>query len=72
MSKVKETFAIIILAIINTIIAFSITNLLGISNIVVFRTYTAISSDMTWEVLIFLLLSFIEATVFELKKHKNK
>ena len=68
MSKVKETFAIIIFATINTIIAFFITNLLGISNIVVLRTYTAISGDMTWEVIIFLALSLIECTIYELYK----
>lgn len=68
MSKVKETFIIISFAIINTIIAFSITNLLEISNIVVFRTYTAISGDMTWEIIIFLALSLIEASFYEFNK----
>lgn len=65
MSKVKETFAIIIFAIINVFIAFSITELLGISNIVVFKTYTAMFNEITWEVIIFLALSFIEAFAYE-------
>ena len=71
MSKVRETFAIIIFGIINTIIAFSITSLLGVSNVVVFRTYTATFGDMTWEVIIFLALSLVEASIYELysKKH---
>ena len=71
MSKVRETFVIIILGIINTIIAFSISNLLGVSNVVVFRTYTATFGDMTWEVIIFLALSLVEASIYEFysKKH---
>lgn len=68
MSKVRETFAIIIFAIINTIIAFSVTNLLGISNTILFRTYTAMSGDITWEVIIFLTLSLIEAIIYEIYK----
>jgi len=71
MSKVKEIFVVIIVAIINIIIAFSITNLLGISNIVLFRTYTAMSGDITWEVIIFLTLSLIEAIIYEIYK-KNR
>lgn len=47
MSKVREIFAIIIFGIINAIIALSITGLLGVSNIVVFRTYTATFGDIT-------------------------
>lgn len=71
MSKVKEIFVVIIVAIINIIIAFSITNLLGISNIVLFRTYTAMSGDITWEVIIFLILSLIEAIIYDIYK-KNR
>ena len=63
MSKIKEIFVVIIVAIINIIIAFSLTNLLGISNIVLFRTYTAMSGDITWEVIIFLTLSLIESII---------
>ena len=71
MSKIKEIFVVIIVAIINIIIAFSLTNLLGISNIVLFRTYTAMSGDITWEVIIFLTLSLIESIIYEIYK-KNR
>ena len=71
MSKVREIFAIIIFGIINTIIAFSITSLLGVSNIVLFRTYTATFGDMTWEVIIFLALSLVEASIYELYSKKQ-
>lgn len=64
-SEIKELIAIIIFSIINTFIAFSITNLLGISNIIVFRTFSAIYGDITWEVIIFMGLSLIEAIIYE-------
>lgn len=64
-SEIKELIAIIIFSIINTFIAFSITNFLGISNTVVFRTFTAMYGDITWEVIIFMGLSLLEAIIFE-------
>lgn len=71
MSKVREIFVTIILAIINIMISFFMTNLLGISNTVVFRTYSAISGDITWEVIIFFALSLIEVIIYELYKKKD-
>ena len=71
MSKVREIFLIIIFAIINIIISFFITNLLGISNTVVFRTYSTMSGDITWEVIIFLVLSLTEAIIYEFCKKKD-
>lgn len=70
MSKVREIFAIIIFGIINAIIALSITGLLEVSNVVVFRTYTATFGDITWEVIIFFALSLFEATIYELYNKK--
>lgn len=64
-SEIKELIAIIIFSIINTFIAFTITNLLGISNTIVFRTFSAIYGDITWEVIIFMGLSLIEAIIYE-------
>jgi len=71
MSKVREIFVIIIFAITNIIISFLITNLFGISNTVVFRTYSAISGEITWEVIIFFALSLIEAIIYEIYKKKE-
>lgn len=71
MSKVREIFIIIIFAITNIIISFLITNLFGISNTVVFRTYSAISGEITWEVIIFFALSLIEAIIYEIYKKKE-
>lgn len=50
---------------------FLITNLFGISNTVVFRTYSAISGEITWEVIIFFALSLIEAIIYEIYKKKE-
>lgn len=71
MSKVREIIVIIIFAITNIIISFLITNLFGISNTVVFRTYSAISGEITWEVIIFFALSLIEAIIYEIYKKKE-
>lgn len=71
MSKVREIFVIIIFAITNILISFLITNLFGISNTVVFRTYSAISGEITWEVIIFFALSLIEAIIYEIYKKKE-
>lgn len=71
MSKVREIFVIIIFAITNIIISFLITNLFRISNTVVFRTYSAISGEITWEVIIFFALSLIEAIIYEIYKKKE-
>ena len=71
MSKVREIFIIIIFAITNIIISFLITNLFGISNTVVFRTYSAVSGEITWEVIIFFALSLIEAIIYKIYKKKE-
>lgn len=63
--EVKELIVFIIFSVLNTIIAFSITSFLGISNTIVFRTFTAMYGDITWEVIIFMGLSFIEAIIYE-------
>lgn len=71
MAKVKEIFLIIIFAIINIILSFIITNLLGISNTIVFRSFSAMHGDITWEVIIFFIFSIVEAIIYECFKKKN-
>ena len=71
MSKIKELFIVIIVTIFNIIIAFAIPYLLGISNIVIFRSYSIAFGDITVEVIIFFALSLIEAIIFECY-NKNK
>ncbi len=70
MAKVKEIFLIIIFAIINIILSFIITNLLGISNPIVFRLFSVMYGDITWEVIIFFIFSIVEAFIYECFKKK--
>ena len=69
MSKVeiKELIIMLIFSIINLCIAYFITFNLGIQNTILFRTYTAVQQDITYEVLIFMFLSFIEAFIYHIK-----
>lgn len=69
MSKVeiKELIIMLIFSIINICIAYFITFSLGIQNTILFRTYTAVQQDITYEVLIFMFLSFIESFIYHIK-----
>ena len=69
MSKVeiKELIIMLIFSIINICIAYFITFNLGIQNTILFRTYTAVQQDITYEVLIFMFLSFIESFIYHIK-----
>lgn len=69
MSKVeiKELIIMLIFSIINICIAYFITFSLGIQNTILYRTYTSIQQDITYEVLIFMFLSFIEAFIYHIK-----
>lgn len=69
MSKVeiKELIIMLIFSIINICIAYFITFNLGIQNTILYRTYTSIQQDITYEVLIYMFLSFIEAFIYHIK-----
>lgn len=62
--EIKELFAIVLFGFINVIISFSITSLLGISNIVVFHSISTLYGDITWEVIIFIGLYLIESLIY--------
>jgi hypothetical protein len=70
--EIKEIIGVIIFAVINTLIAYLITINLGIANTVVIRTFSALYSEITWEVIIFLGLSLIEAIIYEYKPIRIK
>lgn len=70
--KIKELIGVIIFAIINISVAYLITVNLGIANTVVIRTFSALYSEITWEVIIFLGLSLIEAIIYEYKPIRIK
>lgn len=62
---IKELIGIIVFSIFNIIIAYDITIALGIQNIILYKSLTAMSYDISYEVIIWFILSFIEAFVYE-------
>lgn len=67
--KFKELVKIIFFFSINLIISFSITSFLGISNTILFRTISTMPGDITWEVIIFWIISLIEILLYSLYKY---
>lgn len=64
-SEVKELIIMLIFSILNAIIAFAITGLFGITNTVIIKSFSLIYGDITWEVIIFMSLMFIEALIYD-------
>ena len=71
-NKRKELIGVIIFSALNILVAYLITVKLWIENTVVIRTFSALYSDITWEVIIFLGLSLIEAIIYEYKPIRIK
>lgn len=65
--EIKELLFIILFSIINITIAFLITSSLGVQNTILFTLHTALVQEINYEVLIFLVLSLIEARVYHFK-----
>ena len=68
----KEFIAILIFYLINIIIAFYITNMLGIVNVVVLKSMRILYGEITWEVIIVMSLSLIESIIYEIKHNKKE
>lgn len=68
----KEFIAILIFYLINIIIAFYITNMLGIVNVVVLKSMSILYGEITWEVIIVMSLSLIESIIYEIKRNKKE
>lgn len=64
-SEKKELLVMLLCCILNTIIAFAITGLCGVTNTVILKSYSSIYGDITWEVIIFMGLMFIEALLYD-------
>lgn len=65
--ELKELALFLVFTAINVAIAYLITTALGIQNIVLFKSITAMEYVITYEVIILLILSFIEATFYHFK-----
>ncbi len=70
-SELKEIIGVVIFGAINTFIAFAITNFLGIYNTIILRTFSVMYGDITWEVVIFMGLSLVEAIIYEYSNCKT-
>ena len=68
----KELLFVLLFSVINIAIAFLITYSLGIQNIVFYQSLTAINYTFTYEVIIFIVLSFIEAFIYDFKLIKSR
>ena len=66
----KNLITTLLLVLINTIISFFITYILGIQNIIIFRTTFFLFDSITYEILIFLGLTFIEGCICEIRNSK--
>lgn len=64
-SEKKELIIMILCSILNTMIAFTITGLCGVTNTTILKSYSVVYGDITWEVIIFMSLMFIEALFYE-------
>lgn len=65
--EIKDLIIFIIFSIINISIAYIITSYFGIQNIILYRSLTAMQYTITYEVIIFFVLSLVEATIYHYK-----
>lgn len=69
-TKIKQLLFIVLFVTINLVISFSITYSLGITNTVIYRSVTSMISEITWEMVIFILLALIESSIYEMAQIK--
>lgn len=71
MYNIKENVVVILLVIINMIFAFMITSYFSINNIIFYKSLTAMEWTITYEVIIWFSLSFIESGIYEIAQKKR-
>lgn len=70
--EIKQLLFIVLFIIINLVVSFSITNLLGIFNTVIYRSVISMISEITYEMLIFMGLALIESGICEVLQLKSQ
>ena len=65
--EIKELFAMLVFSIINFAIAYFITTALGIQNVILYQSLTATQYIITYEIIIWFVLSLIGATIYHYK-----
>ena len=68
----KEIIGIIIFCIINILIAYLITTSLGVKDTILYQSLTATNYTITYEVIIWFVLSLIEALIYEKSIKKDE
>lgn len=69
-TEFKQFLSIVLFIIINLVISFSITYSLGMPNTVIYRSVISMISEITWEIVIFIGLSLVESSIYELSQVK--
>jgi len=69
---VKKNLYIIFALLVNMFIAYSITSILGIENIVLFQPMTALNYTITYEIIIWYVLILIEYAIYKYLLSKIK
>jgi len=67
----KQILIFIAFFVIDLLIAYTITGLLGVQNTIIIQSFSSMG-DITYEVLICLLLVFVEATILDYIEKKKK
>ena len=70
--EIKKLIYLLLFCIVTLTIAYTITSLLDIQNIILFESSSASGFIITYEVLIWYTLSFLESGIFELYKRKKQ
>ena len=65
--EIKELFASLVFSLINIAIAYLITTALGIQNVILYQSLTATQYVITYEIIIWFVLSLIGATFYHYK-----
>ena len=65
--EIKELFASLVFSLINIAIAYLITTALGIQNVILYQSLTATQYVITYEIIIWFILSFIGVTFYHYK-----
>lgn len=65
--EIKELFAMLVFSIINFAIAYFITTALGIQNVILYQSLTATQYIITYEIIIWFVLSLIGVTFYHYK-----
>ena len=65
--EIKDLIIFIIFSIINISTAYMITSYFRIQNIILYQSLTAMQYTITYEVIIFFVLSLVEASIYHFK-----